>query len=181
MARPGPVCWSFRNFLWRASSAAIDTVRPWPEAATLRRHPKPLGARWPRSNDDDPRRRAHVPHGAGDRLHLRVHQRLLHPLIVAGRTVKKPRFTRYERGLFVILARLVPRSRDAPLVVKPGTILRWHRGRASGPVRGAALCPRRGVTASQERRGRERAHVVPGHCVPIQGVRTTFTPHPILE
>jgi putative transposase len=48
-------------------------------------------------------------------------------LIVAARTVKKPRFTAHERGLLVILARLVPRWRDALLVVKPDTILRWHR------------------------------------------------------
>jgi hypothetical protein len=48
-------------------------------------------------------------------------------LLVAARTVKKPRFTRYERGLLMVLARLVPRWRDALLVVKPETILRWHR------------------------------------------------------
>jgi hypothetical protein len=48
-------------------------------------------------------------------------------LIVAARTVRRPRFTSFERGLFVILARLVPRWRDALLVVKPDTILRWHR------------------------------------------------------
>jgi len=42
-------------------------------------------------------------------------------LIVAARTVKKPKVTRYERGLLVILARLVPRWRDALLVVKPDT------------------------------------------------------------
>jgi putative transposase len=48
-------------------------------------------------------------------------------LLVAARTARKPRFTRYERGLLVILARLVPRWRDALLVVKPETILRWHR------------------------------------------------------
>jgi putative transposase len=45
-------------------------------------------------------------------------------LLVAARAVKKPRFTGYERGLLVILARLVPRWRDALLVVKPDTILR---------------------------------------------------------
>ncbi len=49
-------------------------------------------------------------------------------LIVAARTVKKPRFTAHERGLLVLLARLVPRWRDALLVVKPETVLRWHRG-----------------------------------------------------
>jgi hypothetical protein len=45
----------------------------------------------------------------------------------AVRAVKKPKFTGYERGLLVILARLVTRWRDALLVVKPDTILRWHR------------------------------------------------------
>lgn len=48
-------------------------------------------------------------------------------LIVAARTVKKLRFTGHERGLLVLLARLVPRWRDALLVVKPETVLRWHR------------------------------------------------------
>jgi putative transposase len=48
-------------------------------------------------------------------------------LIVTARTVHKPRFTGYERGLLVILASFVPRWRDALLVVKPDTILRWHR------------------------------------------------------
>jgi transposase InsO family protein len=48
-------------------------------------------------------------------------------LLVAARTVKKSRFTRCERGLFLILARLVPRWREALLLVKPDTILRWHR------------------------------------------------------
>ena len=48
-------------------------------------------------------------------------------LLVAARSVKKPRFTGYEGTLLVILARLVPRWRDALLVVKPDTILRWHR------------------------------------------------------
>jgi putative transposase len=41
--------------------------------------------------------------------------------------VKKPRFAAYERGLLLILARLVPRWREALLLVKPDTILRWHR------------------------------------------------------
>jgi putative transposase len=48
-------------------------------------------------------------------------------LTVAARAVKKPRFAAYERGLLVILARLVPRWRDALLLVKPETVLRWHR------------------------------------------------------
>ena len=48
-------------------------------------------------------------------------------LIVASRAVKRPALRAHERGLLVLLARLVPRWRDALLLVKPETILRWHR------------------------------------------------------
>jgi putative transposase len=48
-------------------------------------------------------------------------------LIVASRKVKRPAFRSHERGLLVLLARLVPRWRDAVVLVKPDTILRWHR------------------------------------------------------
>jgi hypothetical protein len=48
-------------------------------------------------------------------------------LIVASRKVKRPTFRPLERGLLALLARLVPRWRDALLVVKPETVLRWHR------------------------------------------------------
>jgi putative transposase len=48
-------------------------------------------------------------------------------LIVASRRVKRPAFRSHERGLLVLLARLVSRWRDAVLLVKPDTILRWHR------------------------------------------------------
>ena len=48
-------------------------------------------------------------------------------LIVATRKVKGPTFRPLERGLLVLLARLVPRWRDALLLVKPETVLRWHR------------------------------------------------------
>jgi putative transposase len=48
-------------------------------------------------------------------------------LIVVARTVKKPRFAAHERGLFVLLAHFVPRWRDAMLLVKPETVLQWHR------------------------------------------------------
>ena len=34
-ARPGPVCWSLRNLRCRASSAAMETVRPLPDAACV--------------------------------------------------------------------------------------------------------------------------------------------------
>jgi len=48
-------------------------------------------------------------------------------LIVASRGVKRPGFRGYERGLLVLLARLLPRWRDALLLIKPETLLRWHR------------------------------------------------------
>jgi transposase InsO family protein len=48
-------------------------------------------------------------------------------LIVAARTTKRPRLAARERGLLVLLARLVPRWWNAVLLVKPETILRWHR------------------------------------------------------
>ena len=48
-------------------------------------------------------------------------------LIVAARSVKGPVFHAYERRLLVLLVRALPRRRDALLLVKPETILRWHR------------------------------------------------------
>ena len=48
-------------------------------------------------------------------------------LIVASRKVKRPLFKARERGLVVLLASLLPRWRDALLLVKPATVLRWHR------------------------------------------------------
>ena len=48
-------------------------------------------------------------------------------LIIASRKVKRPAFQPHERGLLVLLACLVPRWRDALLLVEPETVLRWHR------------------------------------------------------
>jgi putative transposase len=48
-------------------------------------------------------------------------------LIVAARKVKRPVFQPHERGLITLLAAILPRWRDALLVVKPETVLRWHR------------------------------------------------------
>ena len=45
-------------------------------------------------------------------------------LIVAARAAERPKFAAYERGILVLLARLVPRWRDAVRLVKPETILR---------------------------------------------------------
>ena len=48
-------------------------------------------------------------------------------LIVAARKVKRPVFHRYERTLITLLVAALPRWRDALLLVKPETVLRWHR------------------------------------------------------
>jgi len=48
-------------------------------------------------------------------------------LIVVSRRVKRPAVEPRERGLLVLLTGLVPRWRDAVLLLKPETILRWHR------------------------------------------------------
>ena len=41
--------------------------------------------------------------------------------------MKRPVFRRHERTLFTLLAAALPRWRDALLLVKPETVLRWHR------------------------------------------------------
>ena len=48
-------------------------------------------------------------------------------LIIASRKVKRPEVRAYERGLLVMLSHVVRGRRDALLLVKPDTILRWHR------------------------------------------------------
>jgi transposase InsO family protein len=48
-------------------------------------------------------------------------------LIVATRTTKRHRLAAHERGLLVLLARVASNWRDAVLLVKPETIVRWHR------------------------------------------------------
>ncbi len=48
-------------------------------------------------------------------------------LIVACQSTKRPAFKPHERGLMVLLSRIVRSWRDAVLLVKPATVLRWHR------------------------------------------------------
>jgi len=48
-------------------------------------------------------------------------------IIVASRKVKRPIFKAHERGFVVLLASLLPHWRNALLLVKPETVLRWHR------------------------------------------------------
>jgi transposase InsO family protein len=48
-------------------------------------------------------------------------------LIVASRKVKQPKFRPLERGLVVGLSTVVKSWQNAILLVKPDTVLRWHR------------------------------------------------------
>ena len=48
-------------------------------------------------------------------------------LIVLKRQVKRPRFTRTDRILLVLLAMVVRTWQQALVIVQPNTVLRWHR------------------------------------------------------
>ncbi len=48
-------------------------------------------------------------------------------LIVLNRSVRRPRFTPADRGLFVLLASKLQTWKEALLIIKPETVLRWHR------------------------------------------------------
>ena len=48
-------------------------------------------------------------------------------LIVLRRCAKRPKIQRHERGIMVVLAALTRSWRETVLLVKPETILRWHR------------------------------------------------------
>src|SRR5664279_4078245 len=48
-------------------------------------------------------------------------------LIVLQRQVKHPPFTPFDRSLLVVLASRVPHWKQALLIIKPETLLKWHR------------------------------------------------------
>ena len=52
---------------------------------------------------------------------------LRHELAVLRRQACRPRLTRADRALFAALSRVVPRTAWANVVVKPETLLCWHR------------------------------------------------------
>ena len=52
---------------------------------------------------------------------------LRHQLGVLKRSVKRPRLTNADRGLWVLLSRRWSGWSDALIVVKPATVIRWHR------------------------------------------------------
>jgi putative transposase len=61
---------------------------------------------------------------------------LRHQVLVLRRTVKRPTFTSLDRGLLVVLASRLRSWASALLIVRPETVLRWHR-------QGFRLCWRR--------------------------------------
>src|SRR5262249_61350429 len=48
-------------------------------------------------------------------------------LIVLTRSITRPRISRSDRALLVLLASRVRAWRQALLIVQPATVLRWHR------------------------------------------------------
>jgi hypothetical protein len=52
-------------------------------------------------------------------------------VIVLNRQVARPRLTTKDRGLLVLLASRVRDWKNALLIVKPETLLRWHRQASS--------------------------------------------------
>jgi hypothetical protein len=88
----------------RVRAAARETTRPLPAFAGL------------------------IADVARSRTDLLMENALLRQqLIVASRKVKRPIFKAHERGFVVLLASLLPQWRKALLLVKPETVLRWHR------------------------------------------------------
>ncbi len=52
---------------------------------------------------------------------------LRHQLAILNRKVRRPKITAKDRTLTVLLARLLPNWRDALHIVRPATVLGWHR------------------------------------------------------
>src|ERR1039458_9542678 len=62
---------------------------------------------------------------------------LRHQLAVLGRQVARPRFSPTDRVVLARLARLLPREPWATFLVRPATLMRWHRELVAdtGPTR----------------------------------------------
>jgi putative transposase len=52
---------------------------------------------------------------------------LRHQLGVLKRSVKRPRLSNFDRGLWVLLSRRWANWNDALIIVKPATVIKWHR------------------------------------------------------
>ena len=102
---------SIRDHLWRCSHAVRGRVAGWLRPATT--GSLVVGAV------------ADLARGKPDLI--AEHALLRQQLIVLGRTAKRPRHTPRDRALLVLLASRVRTWRDALLIVRPETLLRWHR------------------------------------------------------
>jgi hypothetical protein len=56
-------------------------------------------------------------------------------LAILKRTSKRPKLTNADRALWVALSRLWPDWQNALILVKPETVIGWHRRSASHPRR----------------------------------------------
>jgi putative transposase len=57
-----------------------------------------------------------------------------HELAVLRRQHPRPRRQPNDRALLAALSRLLPRARWPGFLVRPETVLRWHRRMVAGPV-----------------------------------------------
>jgi len=57
---------------------------------------------------------------------------LRHQLTVLRRQVPRPRLEPADRALLAAVSRMLPRSRWSWFLVKPQTLLRWHRRLVAG-------------------------------------------------
>jgi putative transposase len=57
---------------------------------------------------------------------------LRHQLTVLRRQTHRPRLEPADRALFAAISRAVPRNRWSCFLVKPATLLRWHRRLVAG-------------------------------------------------
>jgi hypothetical protein len=86
---------------------------------------------------------------------------LRHQVVVLGRAVARPRLTAADRGLLVLLASRLRTWADALVIVRPETVLRWHRQgvrlvwrRKSRAATGAPRLPRETIALIRQM-GRE--------------------------
>jgi hypothetical protein len=89
---------------------------------------------------------------------------LRHQLTVLRRQAPRPRFEPADRAVLAAISRALPRARWSCFLVRPETLLRWHRRLVAGawtyPHRGPATAPRPGVAAGDRS---------PGHREPSLG------------
>jgi putative transposase len=57
---------------------------------------------------------------------------LHHQLTVLRRQISRPRFETADQALLAAVSRVLPRARWSCFLLKPGTLLRWHRRLVAG-------------------------------------------------